>query len=390
MTGATAYKIVFNGKDYLTGGTSLRANNILAGETNIFTIVAQNSVSSSLEATINFQTLSLNSAINMNYQAINGNVATLVQAYQLIEWYAEGKYNIKGYYIAALMYIRQHYGSEFDAVMLTIRQHNENRFRAAHGGSPYVYGQGTYNGVGLHWIKTFPDNIELKWLSPGKQLKSINEYGSNGGFFGDNGMFSIAINDSVAVRGTTGNYSGEVNGPKDITENGIWDPVPINRGTLVWDRMTATFSVQKKKKKSELEVASDYYWAQGGLSMNPSHDKDSAWSNTGSILQDEYVDGVGGVNETRARVGLVYDDQGYVWIVMTQSYNCTMGNFRAAIQTMLNGTNGNGNVVNGIFLDGGGSSQMRCAEANVYFENTPGNRDNTRAVPQIVALINKV
>jgi len=334
-----------------------------------------------------FATQGLNSAIIMNYQAINGNTATLEQAYQLISWYLEGKHNRKDYYIAAVLYVRKFGEMEFDAIMYTIRQHNENRFRAEHGGKPYVYGTGTYNGINLHWIKTFPDNIVLKGNKNNEEYNTNNmtDYGINGGFFDFNSreLLSIAVNDGEV---TGKNGFGVANGPR--YENGV--PRYFDRGTLVWDKVKSEFSVQTVKNKNNILCITDKYWAQGGISM--SLDNDGGWYYQADSEEEMPIMGADGNNIFPERTGMVYDynqqnnEYKNLWLIATNT-PCSASNFRIAVKEL--GMGEQENFRDGIFLDGSNSSKLRCKDSNGN-DVKMRSFDEDRNVPQIVALNLKV
>ncbi|WP_278738691.1 phosphodiester glycosidase family protein [Paenibacillus macerans] len=76
------------------------------------------------------------------------------------------------------------------------------------------------------------------------------------------------------------------------------------------------------------------------------------------------------------RTGLVYNNTNNIWLIVTD-VKCTAAEFRTAIKEKV----GSGTLVNGIFLDGSGSSQMKCKEKKVYGDE--------REVYQTVALRNE-
>ncbi|NHW36351.1 phosphodiester glycosidase family protein [Paenibacillus aceris] len=60
-------------------------------------------------------------------------------------------------------------------------------------------------------------------------------------------------------------------------------------------------------------------------------------------------------NESRMRTAIVYDNLENMYMIVTPTY-CTIAEFRTAILETL----GNRRLVDGIYLDGDGSSQMLC------------------------------
>jgi exopolysaccharide biosynthesis protein len=88
------------------------------------------------------------------------------------------------------------------------------------------------------------------------------------------------------------------------------------------------------------------------------------------------AEGMPNIDGKTTRTALVYNSGLNIWLVVTETL-CTAEAFRHAIKDQI----GSGTIVDGIFLDGGGSSQMRCAETGI-------NGDG-RTVRQMIALINK-
>jgi hypothetical protein len=201
----------------------------------------------------------------------------------------------------------------------------------------YTYGSvSASNGVDLRFMKTSPNNIVLKAISD--PVPDTGEYGVNGGFFYNGDILSIAVNDNSPVKGSIGDY-------------GVgWYNEKYARGTLVWDASAREYSVQIVSSASDLIVTeTSSYWAQGGISM--SLQDDNGW--------DEQADAEGMPNRTGStqRTGMVYNSELNVWLVITPDA-CTAAQFRSAIKEKI----GSGTLVDGIFLDGGGSTQMKCAE----------------------------
>ncbi|WP_163858126.1 hypothetical protein [Paenibacillus elgii] len=216
----------------------------------------------------------------------------------------------------------------------------------------YTYSKVTAsNGVVLHAMKASPNDIKLKAIS--SNLKNQSSYGINGGFFGSGGtLLSIAVNNHVpAGGGSIGElYKGAVN-------------VGYARGTLVWDAKASKYSVQVVKWASELNVSNtSNYWAQGGISMRLS--SDSTWKSQATA---ENIPG--GVNGTASgRSALVYNSGGNIWLVVTNT-TCTPEQFRTAIKEKI----GSGTLVDGIFLDGSGSSQMKAQTSTGQIVDVTGD-----------------
>ncbi|GJM74170.1 hypothetical protein HMSSN036_63860 [Paenibacillus macerans] len=214
------------------------------------------------------------------------------------------------------------------------------------------------NGVKLYTIKTSPNNIWIKYIGA-SNVPEQSSYGVNGGYFirDQDVLLQIAVNNDVPV-----------NGPKDEYGSG-YENVKYARGTLVWDATESQFSVQVAKSAADLYVIKrTRYWAQGGISM--SLNSDSTWA---SQADKENMQNRTGQAE---RTGLVYNNTNNIWLVVTDTL-CTAAAFRSAIKEKV----GSGTLLNGIFLDGSGSSQMNCKEKQAYGDK--------RKVYQMVALRNE-
>jgi len=211
------------------------------------------------------------------------------------------------------------------------------------------------NGVVLHAIKTSPNNIALK--SNRSNVYSRSDVAVNGGFFsfGSGDVLSIAVQNDMPVAGKRGAYGSG------------WFNAKYARGTLVWDAAARKYSVQVVSSASDIVVSDrSRYWAQGGISM--SLRDDAGWEgiaraqNMPSMTASVY------------RTALVYGSGLSVWLVVTNT-PCTASQFRAAIKERI----GSGTLVDGIFLDGSGSSQMRCDSVRL--------RGDGRNVYSIVAVM---
>jgi exopolysaccharide biosynthesis protein len=210
------------------------------------------------------------------------------------------------------------------------------------------------NGIVLNVIKTSPNNIALKAIN--SNVTATTLYGINGGFFYGTDILSIAVNNDVPVKGVAGSYGCG------------WFNEKYKRGTLVWDKVASAYSVQVAGSATELQVTDrGSYWAQGGISMRLQND--IGWYDQAS------AEGMPNIDGKTTRTALVYNSGLNIWLVVTETL-CTAEAFRRAIKGQI----GSGTMVDGIFLDGGGSSQMQCTETEI-------NGDG-RTVRQMVALIN--
>ncbi|MFD0692616.1 hypothetical protein ACFQZT_00765 [Paenibacillus sp. GCM10027628] len=235
-------------------------------------------------------------------------------------------------------------------VIILTRTHVSPPIRPA---SEYSIKQGT-NGVVLHTIRTPPDNIGLKAITA--NVTELQDNGINGGFFWQGYLLSIAVINDQPVKGKPGDYGSG------------WFNIDRKRGTLVWDEKAKTFTIQVVEAADELKVTDRaHYWAQGGVSMglrNP-----DGWTSQ-AISEEMPV-----IGEKRMRSGIVYDKSNNVYLVVAPT-PCTGEQFRSAVMEQV----GAGKLVDGLFLDGDGSSQLKVA-GNVL----PGDH---REVYQMITLLN--
>lgn len=198
--------------------------------------------------------------------------------------------------------------------------------------------------VQLHMMAVKPEDVVLR--RAGLPLRQVAAYGINGGFFYGDDLLSIAIMNDVPVNGAPQGYGSG------------WFNAKYERGTLVWDGAAGAFSVQVAASGDDLAVSDrGNYWAQGGISMNLQHEELWAAAAAAEHLPFE--------GEQRLRSGLVYDQSGKLWLLVTKSL-CTAEEFRTAV---LEAVPGGGRE--GIFLDGDGSSQMNADEAVLTGDSRP-------------------
>ncbi|GFN31787.1 hypothetical protein PCURB6_20470 [Paenibacillus curdlanolyticus] len=214
----------------------------------------------------------------------------------------------------------------------------------------YTYERKNVNGIMLHAIVTEPQKITLDVIHG--NVSTSPYYGINGGFFYNGSLLSIAVINDQPVGGKPNDYgSGYVN-------------MKVPRGTLVWDGIDKTLSVQVVSRADELKVSDrDHYWAQGGISMSLSDEQ--LWRKQ---LEKELAPMP---DEERLRSAAVYDTKGTLYLIVSQT-KTTLANFRSAIKEAF------GPLEDGIFLDGDGSSQLHAYEAAL-----PGDG---RPVEQIIRL----
>jgi hypothetical protein len=217
--------------------------------------------------------------------------------------------------------------------------------------SNYTYSEP--RGPRLSVIKTSPNNIILKEIN--KNIATGADTGINGGFFYNSDLLSIAVKNDIPACGAKGAYGSG------------WYNEKYTRGTLVWDRSAGVYSVQIVKSVAELNVSDrSNYWAQGGISM--CLQDDANWEAVAT------AQGLPNISGSTYRSALVWNSGFNIWLVISED-TCTAKAFRGAVKYLV----GSGTIVDGIFLDGGGSTQMKCKE-NTF-------TSDGRSVLQMIALI---
>lgn len=231
----------------------------------------------------------------------------------------------------------------------------------------YFYGQVNANNIALEFMRTSASNVRLRSLRGlGVTVPGSNFFGINGGVFAGPEQFpellSIAVNNNEPVAGLPGG-------------TGVGWGNAIRRGTVRWDGTFNTAGVQVVNTASELFVQNrNLYWAQGGLSMNLEIEDQDTWVNS---ISDEEPEGIRWL-DSAARSGLCYQLTGPIlnrrttaFLIITRTL-CTLWEFRQAIKSGIP-------VVNdGVFLDGGGSTQINCREAQFAGDG--------RSIPQMIGL----
>ena len=210
----------------------------------------------------------------------------------------------------------------------------------------YVYGRAeATNGMKLHYMVTRPSNVSP--VAVHANVASGPFYGVNGGFFYQDALLSIAVVNGMPVNAAQGYYgAGDVN-------------AKYARGTLVWDGATDGLSVQTVSRDGDLNVTDRaHYWAQGGISMRLN--SENAW------LLQVVAEQAPNMDEDRLRSAAVYDTQGSLYLVVSTTKG-TLAAFRDAIVETI----GAGKLVDGIFLDGDGSSQLRSREIRLTGDGRP-------------------
>jgi hypothetical protein len=236
------------------------------------------------------------------------------------------------------------------SLFLVFRNHKEDPFK----GLPHAYSfleTVSTDNVQLYMMSLSPEDIKLK--AAGVPLRQVNAYGINGGFFYQDALLSMAIMNDTPVNGAQKGYGSG------------WFNAKYARGTLVWDGASRSFSVQVVSSGEELKITDrQHYFAQGGISMNLGHE--DLWEAAVAKEHLPYAD------EKRLRSGMVYDNTGKLWLIVTPTLS-TAAEFRSAILQTVPAKG-----LEGIFLDGDGSSQMNAKEIIV-----PGD---SRSVVQMIAV----
>lgn len=208
----------------------------------------------------------------------------------------------------------------------------------------YEYAEAA-NGMKLHALVTKPAFVTLDVVRQNVTL--TDKVGINGGFFYGETLISMGIVNGRPVNGAAEAYG---NGGENMK---------YARGTLVWDGASDSLSVQVVSTASEVKVKDHTrFWAQGGISM--SLGDEAGWVNQTVAENAPFP------NEQRLRSAAVYDENGMLYLIVSESVG-TLEAFRSAIIS----TFGDSRLVDGIFLDGDGSSQLLSKEMKLTGDNRP-------------------
>ncbi|MFB9276527.1 hypothetical protein [Cohnella cellulosilytica] len=213
---------------------------------------------------------------------------------------------------------------------------------------PRAYEYGTAvaaNGMELHYLQTRPSNVEP--LSVRNNVSAAAYYGINGGFFYEDALLSVSVINDAPVHGEPGQYGAGDSNAK------------YARGTLVWDGVLDRLSVQVVRQAQEIEVTDrSRFWAQGGISMSLPLGEEWALQATeeAAPLPDQ----------NSLRSAAVYDTEGNLYLVVSATKG-PLAAFRTAIVEQI----GAGKLVDGIFLDGDGSSQLHSREKKLSGDGRP-------------------
>ena len=224
----------------------------------------------------------------------------------------------------------------------------------------YTYISTTQNGVELHIIKTYAANI---WLRTFSEVKNFEDYpalyGVNGGWF-ENKKNNTTLN--VAMFNGSYVCADDTTDPiMDGSSNCVGEHVIGYLGTAQ-DTLFYQKVIHAEEDMIQLGGFGSGSWAQGGVAMTLGA---SNWRDyVGATFASEYLP-AGSPGRTAMVVNLNTND---VYLIVKQSSpGVTPATFRSAIQSYFNITDGNSPhpYFKGLFLDGGGSSQMNCAEKKI-------------------------
>lgn len=207
------------------------------------------------------------------------------------------------------------------------------------------YSETASSGMKLHVLQTKPAFVTLEAIHNNVTL--TGKVGINGGFFYNNQLLSIGVVNSLPVNKEIGNFGTG-------SEN-----VKYARGTLVWDGASDALSVQVASLASEIKTKDHTrFWAQGGISM--SLGDDDHW------VEQTVKENAPFPQDDRLRSAAVYDSEGALYLIVSETKG-SLALFREAIVASI----GDGKLVDGIFLDGDGSSQLLSSEASLPGDNRP-------------------
>lgn len=207
------------------------------------------------------------------------------------------------------------------------------------------YSETAPGGMKLHVLQTKAAYVTLETIHNNVTLSG--KVGINGGFFYGNQLLSIGVVNSLPVNKEVGSFGTG-------TEN-----VKFARGTLVWDGASDSLSVQVVSHSSELKVKDHTrFWAQGGISM--SLGDDANWY--GQMVKENAPF----PEDDSLRSAAVYDNTGALYLIVSETKG-SLAVFREAIVASI----GDGKLVDGIFLDGDGSSQLLSSEASLPGDSRP-------------------
>ena len=219
----------------------------------------------------------------------------------------------------------------------------------------YTSHKATENGMTLHIIETDASNIRPVQLLKTSNLKGSNEYGINGGWYtstkpDDNNcnILNIAVSGGRPVGGGVNNK----NEPRDGSVSTVGKHAIFYTGSYM-GYMEATNYEDLPGVKGNSRA-----WAQGGVAMSLGNQN---WVSVVNKAVDVNSD-----HEGLSAI-VVNLDTNKVYLIATAK-NVNYVEFRSAIQSYLglkDSAATNDPAWKGLFLDGGASTQLRCAEAEI-------------------------
>lgn len=240
------------------------------------------------------------------------------------------------------------------------------------GPQSYAYMTAKYGSCTLHIIRTDSANIQVANLR-GKALSTAGVIGINGGFFnpGTNQILNIAKNDGTYVGAASAPYNGTNN---NWCGNGVvYRKTDGTMGFLTGQSVDdASLSVIKN-------LTGTVSWAQGGAGIYPGY---SGW-------KSKDTDFFNSIAASSQRSAMIVDrETGFVYLIVTINA-VSYDTFRSSMMTFLNLSDGAtaSTRYHGVFLDGGGSTQLRAKDpknTSVFIHKS----GETRALLQVITLRN--
>jgi hypothetical protein len=218
-------------------------------------------------------------------------------------------------------------------------------------------------------------------LEKKSDLKTSNFFGINGGFFelGSNDIkcFNIAVSDGKHL----GSEITEIPiDPKELETTlngtGLWNGV--GSGVIYYDGHETKYQFTLNAANIS-GISNPGTWAQGGISMFLGKED---WKG-----KDDPYNYYGIDAKASGRTALVTDKSNNVYLIVTDTHN-SMREFRGAIQKYFGISEGNGEnaIYTGLFLDGSGSSQLKCIKSEGSVFNVRGD---SRKLAQVIYLVDE-
>ena len=231
------------------------------------------------------------------------------------------------------------------------------------GPSRYRYLTGIYNNIDLHIIRIPASDIGLATLGGDKNLASSGYMGINGGFF---------VPKPASTGDPARNLNISVKNGVTVSTNGGGSISTVGASAIYWTGSALAWKLATNKTEIS-GISSNGTWAQGGISMRI--------GNTGwfSALDNEYLEVGYKSASSNGRTAMIADTTArvvYLIVRYSSQSKITMTTFRTAIQQFLDISDSGStdhSRFKGLFLDGGGSSQLRCLNGSGSTVSIPGD-----------------